>query len=79
MKKIPNEIDNPIDNVLIHLSDLLCPLFKRTGHTPNMITTYSLIFGLVSVFCVYTIIQCVFSIGIEVFEERLQVHFPQLI
>jgi phosphatidylglycerophosphate synthase len=53
MKKIPDEMDNPIDNVLIKLADDLCPLFKRTGHTPNMITTYSLIFGLVSMWCLY--------------------------
>ena len=27
MKKIPDEIDNPIDNILIQISDWLCPLF----------------------------------------------------
>jgi phosphatidylglycerophosphate synthase len=48
MKKIPNELDNPIDNVLIELSERLSPLFKSLNHTPNMITTYSLITGLVS-------------------------------
>lgn len=48
MKKISNELDNPIDNVLIEISDRLSPLFKSLNHTPNMITTYSLITGLIS-------------------------------
>jgi len=54
MKKIPDHLDNPIDNGLIRLADWLCPLFKRTGHTPNTITTYSLITGVLSVYCLYT-------------------------
>lgn len=53
MKKIPDEIDNPIDNVLNQIAEYLCPYFYKTGHTPNMITTYSLIFGLLSVYCIY--------------------------
>lgn len=48
MKKIPDHLDNPIDNFLIHISEKLCPIFKSTNHTPNMITTYSLITGLLS-------------------------------
>jgi len=48
MKKIPNELDNPIDNVLIEISDRLSPLFKSFNHTPNIITTYSLVTGLIS-------------------------------
>jgi phosphatidylglycerophosphate synthase len=51
MKKIPDEIDNPLDNILISIADSLCPFFYKTGHTPNMLTTYSLIFGLLS--CYY--------------------------
>ena len=53
MKKIPNEIDNPIDNVLIEIADRLCPYFYSLNHTPNMITTYSLIAGLISCFFLY--------------------------
>jgi len=53
MKKIPDEIDNPIDNILISLSDKLCPFLYETGHTPNMITTYSLITGLLSCYFLY--------------------------
>ena len=53
MKKIPNEIDNPIDNVLIEGADRLCPVLYQTGHTPNIITTYSLITGLLSAYFLY--------------------------
>lgn len=53
MKRIPNEMDNPIDNLFNQLAEYLCPFFKKTGHTPNMITTYSLIFGLLSVLFLY--------------------------
>lgn len=53
MKKIPSEMDNPIDNCLNSISEALCPYFYQTGHTPNMITTYSLIFGLLAVFFLY--------------------------
>jgi len=53
MKKIPDELDNPIDNILIKFSDYLCPLFKRSGHTPNTITTYSLITGVLSCYFLY--------------------------
>jgi phosphatidylglycerophosphate synthase len=53
MKKIPDEIDNPIDNVLIGLADDLCPFLKKTGHTPNIITTYSLITGFLSAYFLY--------------------------
>lgn len=53
MKKIPSEMDNPIDNILIEICEFLCPYFYKTGHNPNMITTYSLIFGLLAVYCIY--------------------------
>jgi phosphatidylglycerophosphate synthase len=53
MKKIPNEIDNPIDNVLIQFADCLCPYFYRMGYTPNMITTYSLLTGMISCYFLY--------------------------
>ena len=48
MRKIPSDLENPIDNVLYDLTDWMCPFFYKTGHTPNMITTYSLMTGLLS-------------------------------
>lgn len=62
MKKIPDEIDNPIDNLLIQFADYLCPFFKQMGHTPNMITTYSLITGVLSVYFLYKGYPFVFAL-----------------
>ena len=42
-RKIPREYDNPIDNILVDLSEFLNPYFHRLNFTPNMITTLSLI------------------------------------
>ena len=46
-RKIPREADNFFDNFLIDIVDKINPYFKRLGFTPNMITTLSLIFGIV--------------------------------
>lgn len=62
MKKIPDDMDNPIDNILIQFADFLCPFFKRTGHTPNTITTYSLITGVLSVYFLYVGYPIAFAI-----------------
>ena len=50
-RKIPREYDNPIDNILVDLSEFLNPYFHRLNFTPNMITTLSLIFGLAFILC----------------------------
>lgn len=53
MRKIEPMFENPIDNVLIDLANLLCPAFKAMGFTPNGITTLSLITGLLSCYFLY--------------------------
>lgn len=53
MRKIPCEIDNPIDNLLLNFIDKLCPIFKKANFTPNGITTISLFFGLISMYFLY--------------------------
>jgi len=53
MKKIPNNLDDPVDNVFYMICDKLSPSFKNTGHTPNIITTESLITGLLSCYFLY--------------------------
>jgi phosphatidylglycerophosphate synthase len=50
MSKLPNNLNNPWDNVMMSLCDKLCPLFKSLNFTPNMLTTLSLITGLGSVY-----------------------------
>lgn len=52
-RKIHPDLENPLDNLLLALAEALCPAFKALGHTPNMITTYSLITGLASVWALY--------------------------
>ena len=41
MRKIERNLENPIDDILIEWADKVCPFFKATNHTPNVITTYS--------------------------------------
>jgi phosphatidylglycerophosphate synthase len=49
MKKVPDNIDDPTDTFLVNLFDkYFSEFFKRTGHTANILTTYSLITGLIS-------------------------------
>lgn len=52
-KKLPDNLDDPIDVLLYRLCEILSPFFKKTGHTPNMITTYSLITGILSCYAIY--------------------------
>jgi phosphatidylglycerophosphate synthase len=52
-KKIPDELDDPVDNLFYKLCDKLSPYFKKTNHTPNIITTYSLLTGLLSCYALY--------------------------
>lgn len=44
--KIPQSIDNPLDNVLYKFSDYMNPYFYKLNMTPNMITTLSSLFTL---------------------------------
>jgi phosphatidylglycerophosphate synthase len=49
MRKIPRELENPVDNVFLDVADGLLPILHRTGHTPNIITTHSFVLGLGSI------------------------------
>jgi phosphatidylglycerophosphate synthase len=53
MRKLDACNENPVDDVLLHLIEPLCPAFKKLGATPNDITTISLFFGLLSVYMLY--------------------------
>lgn len=52
-RKVSSDIENPIDNILIEISDMLSPTFKSLGFTPNGLTTISLIFGAASLYHLY--------------------------
>lgn len=52
-KKIPDHLDDPFDNMLYRICDKLSHPFYLTNHTPNMITTYSLITGILACYFLY--------------------------
>lgn len=53
MRKIPKELENPIDNVMYDGAEILSPYLKQLNFTANGITTLSLLTGLLSInlFC----------------------------
>jgi phosphatidylglycerophosphate synthase len=53
MRKIPEIYENPIDNIFLDICENFSLFFKNTGHTPNIITTYSLFFGILSIYYLY--------------------------
>jgi phosphatidylglycerophosphate synthase len=44
--KLPEHLENPIDNQIRKLTDICIPHFHKHGITPNMLTTVSLVSGL---------------------------------
>ena len=50
MKKIPDEFENQFDIFLYKIADSISPFAKSIGLTPNLITTLS------NIFCIITII-----------------------
>ena len=40
-RKLPSSLENPIDDALIHMAELLNPAFYRLGMTANQITMLS--------------------------------------
>lgn len=79
MRKIPPELENPLDNLSISLADALCPLFKKLHFTPNGITFLSLIFGLISLWALWNYNMVVFSITyyISYFFDCMDGHYAR--
>jgi len=46
VRKIPEELENPIDDIIILMADKSDILYKNLNMTPNHLTTLSLIFGI---------------------------------
>jgi len=44
MRKIPEELENPIDDLLLKIVHIIQPTFYKLGFTPNILTTFSLLF-----------------------------------
>ena len=53
MRKIPEELDNPIDNIIVDRVEDTVGFFRDMGFTPNGITTLSLLTGLLSIYLLY--------------------------
>ena len=49
MNKVPETMENPVDAQILVISEGTLPFFYRTGHTPNVLTTYSFLLGLAAV------------------------------
>lgn len=53
MRKVPPHLDNPIESTILDFGDWILPFLKQTNHTPNILTTYSFILGLLSLYYLY--------------------------
>jgi phosphatidylglycerophosphate synthase len=53
MRKVPPHLDNPIESSILDFGDWILPFLKKTNHTPNILTTYSFILGLLSLYYLY--------------------------
>lgn len=57
MSETPNKLndthENPFDSILLKTSEQALPFMRHTNHTPNVITSYSFLCGLGSVWCLY--------------------------
>lgn len=52
-RKLSEEHENPIDNIVYIIVELLDPIFYQLNFTPNMITTLSLFTGLLAAYYLY--------------------------
>lgn len=53
MRKLFSYQENPLDNLFIKISEYISPILFKSGHTPNIITTYSFLLGLLSLKFLY--------------------------
>ena len=52
-RKFPEQLDNPIDNLIINIGRKFYSLYYKIGTTPNHLTTVSFILGILSVYFFY--------------------------
>ena len=58
MNKLSSNQENPLDLAIYRVTSSLLPFFHDTGHTPNIITTYSFLCGLMSLACLCIVYAC---------------------
>ena len=52
VRKIPENLENPIDNLIYKDIDKVSSIFKKYNFTPNMLTTISAFFGFLSIYAI---------------------------
>ena len=50
MRKIPRELENPVDNICIDIGDYFSEIFYKLGFSANGLTGVSLILGIISIY-----------------------------
>ena len=76
--KISSNHENPLDILLTRLASTLNPVFRATGHSPNLITTYSFIAGLLAVYFLYQGHIVLFSVLFFARQYHLESKFGDL-
>lgn len=51
--KLPDNLQDPVDTTILRFTQRALPYLKETNHTPNDVTTYSFMCGLLSVLFLY--------------------------
>jgi phosphatidylglycerophosphate synthase len=79
MRKISSDYDNPLDNLLISLSDYLSPLAYKYKFTPNILTTISLItFFICAIFILNSYyVLAAFMYLVSYFFDSIDGHFAR--
>lgn len=52
MRKILSYQENFIDDIILNIADKLNPIFKKLCFTPNILTTFSMLFGILSIYMI---------------------------
>lgn len=78
-RKVLPQYDNPIDDLLLRIIDPLCAPLRATGHTPNMLTAYSFIFTVASLYSLYHGHLTAFAVGwaLSYFFDCVDGHFAR--
>ena len=51
-RKVPENLENPVDNLIYRDMDKVSNFFKENNFTPNMLTSVSAFFGLLSIYSI---------------------------
>jgi phosphatidylglycerophosphate synthase len=52
-RKIPEDMENPFDNIILRFAERINPALVALGVTPNLLTSFSLIFGVAAAVFIY--------------------------